>query len=346
LEALTWNATPQLALLGCREMTSRPHDALFKAAFESHEHAQKLLRNILPAPLCAVVDWQTLAHEPGSFIDPLLADGHCDLLFSVRLTNKSQAWFHVLLEHQSTLDADMPRRMLGYLMSFWDRHRKQLSGSGPLPIVIPILICHVPGGWTAPTSMQALFDPSLDEFPGLAEFVPHFRLLVEDLAHLSNDDLHEFALDAFPTLALWLLRDARDPSTLFANLDFWVDAFHDAAHAPSGMEALVQLLSYLSWVCTDEHYEQFCETIRKRLPEAEDTVMTYAEKLIEQGRKEGLEKGLAQGQTSLLVKQLALRFGAVPPTYQAVITNATLEQLERYAARVLFAGSLEAVFAE
>jgi predicted transposase/invertase (TIGR01784 family) len=325
-------------------MTSRPHDALFKAAFEHPEHAEGLLRKILPAQLCAVVDWQTLTHEPGSFIDPLLGDRHCDLLFSVRLRNGSQAYFHLLFEHQSTLDPDMPRRMLGYLMSFWDRYRKQ--SPDPLPVVIPILICHAPGGWTAPTSMQALFGAALADVPGLAEFVPHFRLLVEDLAHLSNDDLHELALAAFPTLALWLLRDARDPDKLFANLDHWADAFYDAVHAPSGMEALVQLLSYLSWVCTDEHYQQFCETIRKRLPEAEDTVMTYAEKLIEQGRKEGLENGLVQGQTRLLVKQLTLKFGDVPPAHQATITNATLEQLERYAARVLFVDTLAAVFEE
>jgi predicted transposase/invertase (TIGR01784 family) len=337
-------------------MTSRPHDALFKAAFEHPEHAEGLLRSILPAPLCAAVDWQTLTHEPGSFVDPLLADSHCDLLFSASLANNSQAWFYLLLEHQSTLDADMPRRMLGYLMSFWDRYRKQLSG--PLPVVLPILICHAPGGWTTPTSMQGLFDPAFDQLPGLADFVPHFRLLVEDLSHLSNDDLHQFALAAFPTLALWLLRDARDPDTLFANLDHWVDAFYDAAHAPSGMEAFVQLLSYLSWVSTDKHYEQFCETLHKRLPQAEDTVMKYAEKLIEQGRQEGLEKGLEKGRnegrnegllqahTSLLVKLLTLKFGAIPPTYRVIIETATLEQLERYATRVLFADTLTAVFVE
>jgi flagellar biosynthesis/type III secretory pathway protein FliH len=202
--------------------------------------------------------------------------------------------------------------------------------------------------------MQALFDASLIEVQSLAEFVPHFRLLVEDLAHLSNEDLHQFALAAFPTLALWLLRDARDPDSLFANLDHWVDAFSDAMNAPSGMEALMQLLSYLSWVCADEHYEQFCETIRKRLPEAKETVMTYAEKMIEQGRKEGLEKGLekglaqglVQGQQSLLVKLLTRKYGDVPPAYQAILSNATLEQLEQYAARVLFAATLDAVFAD
>jgi predicted transposase/invertase (TIGR01784 family) len=329
-------------------MTSRPHDALFKAAFEHPEHAERLLRSILPAQLSAAVVWQTLTHQPGSFIDPLLADHHCDLLFSAKLANNSKAHFYLLLEHQSTLDADMPRRMLGYLMNFWERYRKQQPN--PLPIVIPILICHAPGGWTAATSMQGLFDTSLETVPDLAEFVPHFRLLVEDLAHLSNDDLHQFALAAFPTLALWLLRDARDPDTLFANLDHWIEAFSDAAHAPSGMEAFVQLLSYLSWVCADEHYEQFCETIRKRLPEAEEPVMTYAEKMIEQGRKEGRQEGrqegLVQGQTSLLVKLLTLKFGAVPPAYQAIISTATLEQLEQYATRVLFADSLPAVFAD
>lgn len=333
-------------------MTSRPHDALFKAAFERPEHAGSLLRSILPAPLCAVIDWQTLEHQPGSFIDPKLADHHCDLLFSAKLSDNSIAWFYVMLEHQSTLDVDMPRRMLGYLLNFWARHRKMHPN--PLPVVVPVLICHAPGGWTAATSMQGLFDPSYESIPGLAEFVPHLRLIVEDLSHLSNDDLRQLALAAFPTLALWLLRDARDADKVFANLDHWADAFYDAVHAPSGMQALVQLLSYLSWVFTDQHYHRFCETIRKRLPEAEETVMTYAETLIEQGRAQGLEKGLeqgreeglVQGQSTLLVKQLTLKFGPIPPAYQATIASATLEQIEQYATRLLFADKLSSVFAD
>jgi hypothetical protein len=71
-------------------------------------------------------------------------------------------------------------------------------------------------------------------------------------------------------------------------------------------------------------------------------MMTHAEKMIAQGRQEGL----IQGQSSLLMKQLTLKFGALPPAYQTIITNATLEQLERYATRVLFADTLAAVFAE
>ena len=100
----------------------------------------------------------------------------------------------------------------------------------------------------------------------------------------------------------------------------------------------MQLLSYISWVCTDAQYNQFCETLRKRLPEAEETVMTHAETMIEQGRKEG--------HASLLIKQLTLKFGPLPPEYKAIVSTATLEQLEHLAARVLFVEELSSVFTD
>ncbi|KIG19317.1 Mobile element protein [Enhygromyxa salina] len=86
-------------------MTTTPHDALFKAAFEHPEHAAELLRSLLPASICAAVDLSTLTHEPGTFIDPNLSHQHSDLLFRAQLTNSATSiYFYFLLEHQSTLD--------------------------------------------------------------------------------------------------------------------------------------------------------------------------------------------------------------------------------------------------
>ncbi|MBC8072562.1 MAG: Rpn family recombination-promoting nuclease/putative transposase, partial [Deltaproteobacteria bacterium] len=84
-------------------MTSRPHDALFRSAFEQPAHAAGTLRHVLSADLAAAVDWRTLRLEPGSFVDPELADHHTDLLFSARLGGAA-ALIYVLLEHQSTAD--------------------------------------------------------------------------------------------------------------------------------------------------------------------------------------------------------------------------------------------------
>ena len=62
-------------------MSSQPHDALFKAVFSQAEHAAGLLSTLLPAAVCARLDWGTLAHCPGTFIDPQLAERRSDLLF-------------------------------------------------------------------------------------------------------------------------------------------------------------------------------------------------------------------------------------------------------------------------
>jgi predicted transposase/invertase (TIGR01784 family) len=320
-------------------MTSRPHDALFKAAFEHPDHAGSLLRSLLPESIAHAIDWKTLTHQPGSFIDPDLADTHSDLLFSARL-GTHQVHLYVLFEHLSTLHPEEPRRVLRYLDGAWERGRLP---NGRLPIVIPILVCHVPGGWTAPVEMQALFDPPPDTIAELAQFVPHFRLLVEDLAHVSNDQLRSRALAAFPMLALWLLRDGRDAEKLLANLAHWADAFRAASDAPSGMQAVAQLLRYVYWVCPELHYQEFRETIRRQLPESEEAVMTIAEQLIQQGRVEGRVQGRVEGRVELLEQLILEKFGTLPPTLRELLASATDEQFARYSRRVLRAETLDAM---
>jgi predicted transposase YdaD len=70
-------------------MTTRPHDALFKTAFEAPADAAALLRELMPAAVQAALVWETLGHEDGSFVDETLADQHSDRLFSARLRGDS-----------------------------------------------------------------------------------------------------------------------------------------------------------------------------------------------------------------------------------------------------------------
>jgi predicted transposase/invertase (TIGR01784 family) len=320
-------------------MTSRPHDALFKAAFEHPDHAAGLLRSVLPESIAQAIEWDTLTHQPGSFITPDLGDTHTDLLFSARI-GEHELHIYVLFEHLSTQHPEEPRRMLRYLDGTWERGRLP---NGALPIVIPVLVCHVPGGWTAPVEMQALFHPPPDTIAGLAQFVPHFRLLVEDLAHVTNEQLRSRALAAFPMLALWLLRDGRDSKKLLANLAHWADAFRTAQQAASGVQAIAQLLRYVYWVCPELHYQEFRETIRRQLPESEEAVMTMAEQLIQQGLAEGLAKGRAEGRVELLEQLILEKFGSLPPVLRERLASATDEQFTRYSRRVLRAETLDAM---
>jgi predicted transposase/invertase (TIGR01784 family) len=324
-------------------MTARPHDALFKSAFEVPEHAAAIFRELLPATVCDAIAWDSMAPEAGSFVDPDLADHHSDLLFSVRLRRGDQpAFVYLLLEHQSSNDAAMPLRVLGYLLRIWERFRKEHPGAR-LPPIIPAIVSHAPGGWTAPRALDDLFDPHPSEIPGLELLVPRFSLLIEDLAHLSNEDLKARALAAFPKLVLWALRDARDADRLLDNLVYWGAAFREASLTASGIRSLASLLRYLALVTPHSQLQAFRGKLRAALaPKAEELAMTIAEQL----RAEGRIEGRAEGRADVLRRQLAIKFGAVDVEHEARIRAATPDQLDRFLDRVLITDTLTAVFAE
>jgi predicted transposase YdaD len=332
-------------------MTSQPHDALFKAAFERPAHAAGLLRQLLPPSLANAIDWSTLALEPGSFVDTALAKSHTDLLFSAKLDGK-KVLLYVLLEHQSRNDPQMTYRVLRYLMRIWHRHLKEFGE--PLPLIIALIVSHAPGGWTSPVRFHDMISPSPASLEGVETLVPGFTILVEDLAHVTDEELRDWALDAFPELVVRALRDGRNRDRLMRNLDHWGSALSRALAAPSGIEAVSQLFRYITLVCEGLPYEEFRAKLREQLPEAERPAMTIAEELMqkgreegrEAGREEGREEGRAQGQVTLLVKQLTRKFGELPAEYRARLETATSDLLECYAERLLVAGTLAAVFTD
>lgn len=318
------------------------HDALFKAAFEHPPHAAGLLRHLLSASLVHAIDWDTLTLEPGSFVDRTLAKSHSDLLFSARLGDR-EVLLYLLLEHQSSNDWRMAYRVLRYIVRIWDRHLQDVGG--PLPLIIPTVISHAPEGWVAPVRLHDLIAPepaSLD----VAPFVPDLTIVVEDLAHLTNEQLQSLALAAFPKLALWAFRDARDAAQLERNLVHWTATFADALSTESGIEAVSQIFRYITLVCNGLHYDQFRAKLREYLPEAERPAMTIAEELMQKGHAEGRKVGRAEGQVALLVKLLTHKFGDLPAEYRARLDAATTDLLEHYAERLLVVSTLAAVFAD
>jgi len=64
----------------------------------------------------------------------------------------------------------------------------------------------------------------------------------------------------------------------------------------------------------------------------------------EEGREVGREEGIPQGEAQILRRQLGRRFGPLPEWVEARLSQATTDQLEHWADRILDADSLDAVF--
>ncbi|TMQ08875.1 MAG: hypothetical protein E6J90_39110 [Deltaproteobacteria bacterium] len=329
-------------------MTPRPHDALFKSAFETPAHAAALLRALVPTTLGELIAWDTLTGETGSFVDPRLADRHSDLVFSARLRAAPFSVIYVLLEHQSTGDPTMPLRTMSYEARIWHRFRKAYRATW-LPPILAVVISHVRGGWTTARTLAELFDPAISACPALAALaalVPRVPLIIEDLAHRSNADLRAWMLPAFPKLALWLLRDARDPRRLLASFDTWIDSFAEVERASGGSDAMTTLLTYLFRVVKPMHHDELRAKVRQLGPRAEEITMSIVDMWHEQGRAKGRQEGRVEGRIAALRRLILVKFGCqmLDDRYEAAIRNATLDALDGYLQRVLTADSVAAVF--
>jgi len=84
-------------------MLATPHDTLFKALFSHPRRAAEVLRVMLPSQVARHIDWSTLVHKSGSFIDEEMRGRHVDLLFSAVMAGRT-VQIYLLFEHQSTYD--------------------------------------------------------------------------------------------------------------------------------------------------------------------------------------------------------------------------------------------------
>ncbi len=324
---------------------ANPHDALVKWTFAQPERAADELRSALPATITARLDWSSLLLEPGSFVDPELTERLTDLLFSVRTTDGSTAKIYVLLEAQRHADALMAYRLLRYMVRIWERWLEGHPGVRKLPAILPVVLYNGAGRWTAATDLRELFDLSPELLADTRELVPSFRFALDDLSAIPDDAIRARVMEGLPKLVLLSLKHGgRD---LADRLGGWIELIRGVFAAPHGAEALARLVRYTIEV-TDPgstSLDQLRETLAPAIgPKAQEVVMTIAQQLIEQGRQEGLNAGVAR-QRAALGRQLRSRFGELPPAVLAQIEAADPDTLDRWSDRFVNATRLEDVFA-
>ena len=120
----------------------------------------------------------------------------------------------------------------------------------------------------------------------------------------------------------------------------------DVAEAPNGLETLAQVMRYILEVNEYAEPEALQALLERELgPEAKEAIVTAGQRLIEQGRLQGLEQGLQQGLLQgvqqLLLRMLRQRFGAeVDASVERRVAAASVEEIEGWSVRVASAFTL------
>lgn len=336
-------------------MPESPHDKLFKEAFGDPFNAAAELRSVLPATILAQADLETLSPLPGSFVDEALSGFESDLLYSLRVAG-SDTLLYVLFEHKSQPDRWSGFQLLRYIVRIYERCLAATPAPEHLPLVIPVLVHHSNGEFRYSTDFATLLDPALDRLPDLAAYVPRFRFFLDDISGATDAELRQRAFNSFGSLAVLFLRDARSPERFLARLPAWADLLHRLFCAPDGRRALTLLFHYI-YSASQLDRDSLRSAVRRAIPPAEELIMTLAEQLqqegfqqgLQQGRELGLEQGrelgLELGRRRLLLELLEGRFGQLTEKARARLESADEQALQRYAQRLLTAGSLDDVFA-
>jgi len=319
------------------------HDRFFKAVFSQPKHAIDHFRRFLPAEVVAALDVDTASLVPGSFVDERLAELHTDLLFSVGLAgsanNGAEAFVYVLFEHQSSIDRAMPLRLLRYMMRIWDRWL-ETNGNYPhqLPPIVPLVLYHGASAWTAATSLSELFSVPPEALASLRPHLPDFQMVLNDLSQYSDAQVRDGGLAGGARLLFKHIQELADDAD--GSGATWMASVVVRVAAAEGLMAARLVVEYLL-VAKAPEPEQLAELVKPALgSEGAKMVMSTADRLRAEGRREGRREGLVPARR-LFVALAEERYGPLPTPLRQQVDEASLEALEGLTEALLRGSSLE-----
>ena len=306
------------------------HDSLFRSLLESPSRAAEFLRCFLPAEVLALLADEPPILDGSSFVKEKFRNRQSDRLFRVKLRSGDPAHVHVLIEHASSPDPYRPLRLLDYRLRISERDMEAAVGKPPALIqILSLVVCNGKARGTVPLFLAAMIAANRKFLRQLR----NFGSFLVDLGRVRGASPGKGPGAPF-----------RPPGAVPR-----VPGSGEQGHPETDLPSAARGTPSAGRI--DDHivYRFDCDpdtlqTVRK---EAEANPMgKAAEGIFSQGRAEGLATCRAREKTSIILRQLALRFGPLPSAVRERVGDASRDELDAWLDSVVHAPSLAAVFGE
>ncbi|MCU0699267.1 MAG: Rpn family recombination-promoting nuclease/putative transposase [Myxococcaceae bacterium] len=217
-----------------KELHETPHDAYVRVVLVHPGLLAAQVRAALPEAVWHQLNLEGAETKAARFIDERLKALESDAVFEVSSTNGDVQVF-VLLEHQRTVPWHMPLRVLRYVTGFWHSKLTEDPTMRRLPLVIPLVVANVPGGWRGARRLADLLEGPPALVKALAPFLPRFDLVIDDLATL--DLATVLAREGPPAAKLmwWALSVSTDLSRVEAELSAMLPTMRETFQQAPGL---------------------------------------------------------------------------------------------------------------
>jgi predicted transposase/invertase (TIGR01784 family) len=311
------------------------HDHGYKLLFSHPEMVADLLRGFVREEWVQHLDFSTLEKVAGSFVTPDLRGRESDVVWRVRWAQDRWLYVYLLIEFQSTIDPFMALRMMVYLGLLYQDlvKRQELTHSGRLPPVLPLVLYNGYAPWGAAQEVSEL----IEEVPGgLERYRPQLRYCLVDEVRIADSELESLRN---LTAALFRLEKSRGPEDVQRILVSLIEWLQEP-----GLEELRR--SFTRWL----QRVFLADRVQVAIPEVADLqevksmlaerVKEWSYQWKQEERQEQLEK--ARG---VLVQNLERRFGRLPEEVRRRVNEiASIEELMDLSMRAGAAASLSALY--
>jgi len=269
-----------------------PHDKAFKRAMQDIRVARDFCEHYLPEMIKNLIDLNTLKLNHATFIDSALKETESDVLYQAEIIDsKETAYIYVLAEHQSKPDKWIPFRLVKYMCEIFSQHLRQYSKSKNLPLIFPIVFYNGTESYNKSMCFFDLFGGQKEIATNI--FINAFRLV--DLNHVPDAVIRQHRWSGLMEMIM-KQEKMRDTIKLWQDT---IESFGSLLQDTAGRDYFVSMLTYFLHTRNTHDHAHFFATIREQLSRThqptEETIMTIAEWLKQEGRKQGMEQGIEQG---------------------------------------------------
>jgi hypothetical protein len=339
------------------------HDHSYKLLFSHPEMVRDLLLGFVHETWVTELDFTTLERVNTSYISEDLRRREDDIIWRVR---RADDWLYIylLVEFQSQPDPWMAMRMLVYVGLLYQELIKggHFTASGKLPPVFPLVLYNGEQSWRAAEHTAEL----IEALPGgLVDYRPDLRYLLIDenryagqampgtenlaaaLFRLENSQAPQELQAMVKTLSQWLY--APEQASLRRAFTVWLKKVLLPARIPGVDMPELADLNEVNTMLAERVMEWTRQWKAQGMQEGlekgrEEGLEKGLEKGLEEGLQKGREEGWKGGETALFIRMLESKFGPLPPWATDKIAQADAESIECWAANLLKAETLEAVF--
>ncbi len=291
---------------------NKPHDKIFKLVLAEKKQAIELINKVLN--LSPKLTEEEIERYSTEHIDYLLRESASDFVYKMK-----QMDIFFLLEHQSTIDYNMPKRILEYEVEIIKeavKGRKFTKNNHRLPTVIPIVIYTGSQKWEVEKYIQ--------ECQVLLQGAQKIKLgeyYVIDVNDYSNEELENDELFLSKVL---LLEKLKREEEIIQVLDRIIHTEKNS----NNQEILKRVIAFvLRGKIAEENIEKLVKKLEKEEP---DMVIEVLQKENERQRKIGIREGVKQGikQATLNIAQKMLQLGINLGEIEKV-TGLTKEEIKK-----------------